>query len=55
MPKFKNVSQFGDLDLPVLDRIVLAGEVFDVPAELADSFTAQPDVWEPVKEKKGDS
>lgn len=54
MTKFKNVSPLGDLDVPVLYRIVPAGEVVDVPADLADGFARQPDVWEPVVEKKGE-
>jgi hypothetical protein len=52
--KFKNVSPLGDLEVPVLGRVVKAGEVFEVPADLGESFAAQSDVWEPVTAKKGD-
>lgn len=54
MSKFRNVSPLGDLEVPVLGRVVKAGEVFDVPADLGESFAAQSDVWEPVTAKKGD-
>ena len=52
--KFKNVSPLGDLEVPVLGRVVKAGDTFDVPADLVESFAAQSDVWEPVTVKKGD-
>jgi hypothetical protein len=48
MPKFKNVSPQGDLEVPVLGRAVKAGETFEVSAELAEGFAAQPDVWQSV-------
>ena len=54
MSKFKNVSPLGDLEVPVLGRVVKAGEVFEVPADLGGSFAEQSDVWEPVTAKKGD-
>lgn len=52
MPKFKNVSPLGDLDVPTLRRIVAAGEVIEVPADVAEGFAGQPDVWAPIKEGK---
>jgi len=54
MAKFRNVSSVGDLDVPVLGRVVKAGEVFEVPADLGESFAAQADVWQPVTAKGGD-
>lgn len=54
MSKFRNVSSLGDLDVPALGRVVKAGEVFDVPADLVEGFQAQPDVWAVVSERKGE-
>ena len=50
--KFKNVSPLGDLDLPVLGRIVKAGETFEVPASVGELLSVQPDVFQVVKEKE---
>ena len=33
MPKIKNVSPFGDLDIPLLGRIFEAGTILDVYRE----------------------
>ena len=52
--KFKNVSPLGDLEVPVLGRVVNVGEVFEVPADLGVLFAEHSDVWEPVTAKKGD-
>lgn len=52
--KFKNVSPLGDLEVPVLGRVVKAGETFEVPADLTESFAAQSDVWQPVTAKGDD-
>jgi hypothetical protein len=49
--KFKNVSPVGDLDVPLLKRVVSAGEVFEVPADIGERLAVQPDVFELVKEK----
>lgn len=55
MSKFRNVSPLGDLDVPVLGRVVKAGETVDVPADLVAGFEVQPDVWSVVVvEKKGE-
>jgi hypothetical protein len=48
MSKFKNVSPMGDLEVPVLGRTVKAGDTVEVPAEFADGFAAQTDVWKLV-------
>lgn len=50
--KFKNVSPLGDLDVPVLRRVVAAGEVFEVPETLGSVLATQPDVFQVVKEKE---
>ena len=50
--KLKNVSPLGDLDVPVLRRVVKAGEVFDVPESVGASLAAQPDVFQVVTEKE---
>ena len=52
MHKFKNVSNQGDLDLPLIGRVIVAGEVFEVTADQAELLSAQPDVWQPVIVKK---
>lgn len=52
--QFKNISPQGDLDVPLIGRVVKAGEVFEVTAEQAARLEAQPDLWEPIKAvKKG--
>jgi hypothetical protein len=45
---FKNVSRFGDLDLPLLGRVVEHGEEFELPLEQALLLRDQPDLWEHV-------
>ena len=52
MASFRNVSSVGDLEVPVLGRVVRGGEVFEVPADLGVLFEAQPDVWAVVEPKK---
>jgi hypothetical protein len=49
--KFKNVSPFGDLDVPLLNRVVKAGEVFEVPPEVGVLLSDQPDVFQVVTGK----
>jgi len=51
--KLKNVSSQGDLEVPLLGRVVKAGEVFEVPADVAALLGAQSDVWAVVKSEKG--
>lgn len=50
--QYKNVSSLGDLEVPVLGRVVRAGETVEVPDEFG--FGTQPDVWQAVKAPKGD-
>lgn len=52
--KFRNVSSYGDLELPLIRRVVKAGEVFDVSPEQGELLADQPDVWQLVIDKKGD-
>lgn len=48
MPKIKNVSPFGDLDVPLLGRIVKAGEAVDVSDAHADILLQQEINFQPV-------
>jgi hypothetical protein len=52
MPKFKNVSPVGELELPTLGFVVPAGGVVDVDDATAEGFLLQPDVWKPIDSKK---
>ncbi len=52
--KYKNVSSQGDLELPLIRRVVLAGEVVEVTAEQGVLLADQADVWQPIVEKDGD-
>jgi hypothetical protein len=52
MAKIKNVSPFGDLHVPALGIDVLAGEVIEVPDEMADSFLEAPFNWVSGDSKK---
>jgi hypothetical protein len=45
VPRIKNVSPLGDLDVPDLRRIVAAGEVVEVDDALAEALLAQPVNW----------
>lgn len=49
MPKIRNVSPYGDLDVPLLGRVVAAGEEVEVSAEQAKLLLAQETNWQPVK------
>ena len=44
----RNVSPRGDLEVPLLRCVVLAGEVVDVTAEQADLLLPQVDNWQPA-------
>jgi hypothetical protein len=50
--KIKNVSPLGDLYLPALGIDIKAGEVVEVPDELAASMLEQPFNWESGDSKK---
>lgn len=44
--QIKNVSRFGDLEVPLLGRVVAHGEVVDVTAEQAEQLLLQADNWQ---------
>ena len=57
MPYFTNVSPQGDLDLPLLGRVIVAGETFEATPEQSALLEQQPDVWKLSKKpttEKGD-
>lgn len=45
----RNVSRFGDLDIPLLGRTVPAGAVVDVPQEHAARLLAAADNFQPAE------
>lgn len=49
MPKIKNVSPLGALEVPLLGRVVDADEVISVTAAQAAQLAEQTETWEPVK------
>ena len=49
MPKFKNVSPLGALDLPLIGRVVAAGETIDVTAAQAQRLAGQDETWKPIR------
>lgn len=52
MKKFQNVSPIGALDIPALNRVVEAGEKFDVPDDLVEYFDSQPSNFAEVTASK---
>jgi len=48
MPKFKNVSPLGALDLPLIGRVVDRGEVIELTAAQAKHLRGQTETWKPV-------
>lgn len=46
--QIKNVSRFGDLEVPLLGRVVKHGEVVDVTAEQAEQLLLQADNWQAI-------
>ena len=53
MSKVKNISG-GPLDVPLLDRVIEADEIVEVPDVQADGVSPvvwPPDKWEPVADK----
>ena len=48
MPKFKNISPLGALDVPLLRRIVEAEEIIDVTEDQARVLLLQPDNYQPT-------
>ncbi|REC98331.1 hypothetical protein DEU35_1431 [Microbacterium sp. AG157] len=48
VPRFKNVSPLGALDVPALGRVITEGEEFDVREDLVPLFAGQVENYEPV-------
>lgn len=46
--KIRNISPYGDLDVPLLGVIVPAGEVVEVTDEQAEGLLMQAENWEGV-------
>lgn len=46
MAKVTNISPQGALELPLIGRVIEAGETFDVTPEQAALLAEQPDVWQ---------
>lgn len=46
MLKIKNMSPLGDLDVPLLGRVVKSGEVVEVSPEHAQQLLRQGDLWQ---------
>lgn len=44
--KIKNVSPFGDLDLPLIGRVVAYGEEFEVSDDIGAQLVDQEANWE---------
>jgi hypothetical protein len=49
---FKNVSPYGDLDVPLLGRVVKAGEVFEVTPDQARGIAGQDENFQKIVRKK---
>jgi hypothetical protein len=45
--KIQNVSPLGDLDVPILGRIVTAGEIIDVDTDIAGTTPTTPTDTDP--------
>ncbi len=48
MPRIKNISPIGAIDVPLLRRTLEADEQIDVTEDQARRLLAQPDVYGPV-------
>lgn len=48
MPFLKNVSPYGDLDIPLVRRTIVSGEVFEVTDAQAACLAGQTDNYLPV-------
>lgn len=53
MPKIRNDSPLGDLEVPLLRRIVKAGEVVDVSDDQAERLLPQ-DIWSDAGEDESE-
>ena len=50
--QIRNVSRFGDLEVPLLGRGVKHGEAVDVTAEQAEQLLLQADNWQAAPAKR---
>jgi hypothetical protein len=48
MPRLKNISPLGALDVPLLRRVVEADEIIDVTEDQARVLLLQPDNYQPT-------
>lgn len=48
MPKLRNISPLGDLDVPLLRTVIPAGETVDVTEDQARALLQQPGNYEPA-------
>lgn len=48
MPRLKNISPLGALDVPLLRRVVEADEIIDVTEDQARVLLQQPDNYQPT-------
>ncbi|MEJ1195077.1 hypothetical protein [Pseudarthrobacter sp. CCNWLW207] len=48
MPRLKNISPLGALDVPLLRRVVEADEIVDVTEDQARVLLLQPDNYQPT-------
>ncbi|WP_422934979.1 hypothetical protein [Sinomonas sp. P47F7] len=46
--RIKNISPYGELDVPLLGGVVEAGEILEVDPEHAEALLAQAENWEPA-------
>lgn len=47
----RNISRFGDLDVPLLGTVVTAGQEVAVSPVHAARLLTQPDIWQPVDDE----
>jgi hypothetical protein len=48
MPTLRNISPYGDLDFPLLGRVITAGETFELTAEQAKHVVYPSERFEEV-------
>lgn len=53
MPTLRNINPLGAVELPLIRRVLEAGEEFEVSDEIAEHLLEQTTNYELVTEKKG--
>ena len=48
MPRFRHVGPIDSVEVPLLRRVLVHGDEFDVDADLAPQLLEQPDNFAPV-------